>query len=133
MAYISRINRHLTHLQEVRDTFISTIDTLFPGCTHHKPYDYCDFEGDQSVMVQVDPEGGIDLIARFTTTGGQNIRLSWCLPLNADPYYHANLYESVTAHGEFRDRIGEADGATEEELCEALELCGKCQSQRVKF
>ena len=122
MAYISRINRHLAHLQEVRDTFISTIDTLFPGCTHHKPYDYCDFEGDQSVMVQVDPEGGIDLIARFTTTDGQNIRLSWCLPTNADPYYHANLYESVTTHGEFRDRIGEADGATEEELCEALEL-----------
>lgn len=133
MAYISRINRHLTHLQEVRDTFISTIDTLFPGCTHHKPYDYCDFEGDQSVMVQVDPKGGIDLIARFTTTGGQNIRLSWCLPLNADPYYHANLYESVTAQGEFRDRIGEADGATEEELCEALELCGNSHSQRVKF
>ena len=133
MAYISRINRHLTHLQEVRDTFISTIDTLFPGCTHHKPYDYCDFEGDQSVMVQVDPEGGIDLIARFTTKDGKNIRLSWCLPPNADPYYHANLYESVTAHGEFRDRIGEADGATEEELCEALELCGNSHSQRVKF
>ena len=133
MAYISRINRHLSHLQEVRDTFISTIDTLFPGCTHHKPYDYCDFEGDQSVMVQVDPEGGIDLIARFTTKDGKNIRLSWCLPLNADPYYHANLYESVTSNGEFRDRIGEADGATEEELCEALELCGNSHSQRVKF
>lgn len=54
MAYISRINRHLAHLQEVRDTFISTIDTLFPGCKHHKPYDYCDFEGDESVMLQVE-------------------------------------------------------------------------------
>jgi hypothetical protein len=133
MAYISRINRHLSHLQEVRDTFISTIDTLFPGCTHHKPYDYCDFEGDESVMLQVDPEGGIDLIARFTTTDGQNIRLSWCLPPNADPYYHANLYESVTPHGAFKSLIGEADGATEEELCDALERFVPCQVQGVKF
>jgi hypothetical protein len=133
MAYISRINRHLSHLQEVRDTFISTIDTLFPGCTHHKPYDYCDFEGDESVMLQVDPEGGIDLIARFTTTDGQNIRLSWCLPPNADPYYHANLYESVTPHGAFRDLIGEAEGATEEELCDALERFVPCKVQEVKF
>jgi hypothetical protein len=133
MAYISRINRHLSHLQEVRDTFISTIDTLFPGCTHHKPYDYCDFEGDESVMLQVDPEGGIALIARFTTTDGQNIRLSWCLPPNADPYYHANLYESVTPHGAFRDLIGEAEGATEEELCDALERFVPCKVQEVKF
>lgn len=133
MAYISRINRHLAHLQEVRDTFISTIDTLFPGCTHHKPYDYCDFDGDQSVMIQVDPEGGIDLIARFTTAGKKHIRLSWCLPLNADPYYHANIYESVTPHGEFTSRIGEADGATEEELCDALERFVPCQVQGVKF
>lgn len=133
MAYISRINRHLSHLQEVRDTFISTIDTLFPGCTHHKPYDYCDFEGDESVMLQVDPEGGIDLIARFTTTDGQNVRLSWCLPPNADPYYHANLYESVTPHGAFRDLIGEAEGATEEELCDALERFVPCKVQEVKF
>ncbi len=131
MAYISRINRHLSHLQEVRDTFISTIDTLFPGCTHHKPYDYCDFEGDESVMLQVDPEGGIDLIARFTTTDGQNVRLSWCLPPNADPYYHANLYESVTPHGAFRSLIGEAEGATEEELCDALERFVPCQTLRV--
>lgn len=131
MAYISRINRHLSHLQEVRDTFISTIDTLFPGCTHRKPYDYCDFEGDESVMLQVDPEGGIDLIARFTTTDGQNIRLSWCLPPNADPYYHANLYESVTPHGAFRSLIGEAEGATEEELCDALERFVPCQTIRL--
>ena len=131
MAYISRINRHLSHLQEVRDTFISTIDTLFPGCTHHKPYDYCDFEGDESVMLQVDPEGGIDLIARFSTADGQNIRLSWCLPPNADPYYHANLYESVASDGAFVNRIGEADGATEEELCDALELFVPCQTLRV--
>jgi hypothetical protein len=133
MAYISRINRHLAHLQEVRDTFISTIDTLFPGCTHRKPYDYCDFEGDESVMLQVDPEGGIDLIARFTTTDGQNIRLSWCLPPNADPYYHANLYESVTPHGAFRSLIGEAEGATEEELCDDLERFVPCKVQEVKF
>lgn len=133
MAYISRINRHLAHLQEVRDTFISTIDTLFPGCTHHKPYDYCDFEGDESVMLQVDPEGGIDLIARFTTTDGQNVRLSWCLPPNADPYYHANLYECVTSNGSFMNRIGEADGATEEELCDALERFDKGQTQQVEF
>lgn len=79
------------------------------------------------------PEGGIDLIARFTTTDGQNIRLSWCLPPNADPYYHANLYECVTSNGSFMNRIGEADGATEEELCDALELSGKCQAQEVKF
>ena len=133
MAYISRINRHLAHLQEVRDTFISTIDTLFPGCTHHKPYDYCDFDGDQSVMIQVDPEGGIDLIARFTTADKKHIRLSWCLPPNADPYYPANISESVAPDGAFGSRIGEADGATEEELCDALERFVPCQVQGVKF
>ena len=80
------------------------------------------------------PEGGIDLIARFTTTDGQNVRLSWwCLPPNADPYYHANLYESVAPDGAFVNRIGEADGATEEELCDALERFVPCKIQEVKF
>ena len=42
-----------------------------------------------------------------------------------------NLYESVAPDGAFVNRIGEADGATEEELCDALERFVPCQTLRV--